>query len=113
MTAPESEELRTWPGLDSEFFALEAGLVERGLIRHPSEPLLDWLERAAASPALADLRASLGDLLGLHYRHRFDPRGLTQNEREALRQKAMLCLRQINELHSLSQPPVEQEKTVL
>ncbi len=76
-------------GLDSEFYLLETKLAERGVPRDASEPLSDWLERAAAAPDLEDLRTSLGELLRLHYRYRFDPLGLSEADREALKRE--LC----------------------
>jgi transglutaminase-like putative cysteine protease len=81
-----------WPGLDSEFYQLENKLTARGLPRQPSEPLADWLERALAEPALADLRAPLRQLLRWHYRHRFDPQGLSAEERGKLKRTAKVCL---------------------
>ena len=77
-----------WPGLDSEFYQIEKQLARRGVRRRPSEPLSDWLRRASADPALADMRTRLQELLNLHYRYRFDPHGLTQPDREALRRDA-------------------------
>jgi protein-glutamine gamma-glutamyltransferase len=81
-----------WPGLDSEFYALERRLAARGVPREPGETLSDWLARALAGPALADLRTPLRELLRLHYGYRFDPRGLTQKERAALTREAKVCL---------------------
>jgi hypothetical protein len=81
-----------WPGLDSEFYQVEQKLRERGAMRQPGEPLSTWLLRASADPALADLRSRLQELLQLHYRYRFDPEGLSQPNREALRSKAAGCL---------------------
>jgi protein-glutamine gamma-glutamyltransferase len=82
----------SWPGLDSEFYQLEKQLAERGVPRLASEPLSDWLARALADPALNDLRAPLQELLQLHYRYRFDPRGLDAAERKALEREARACL---------------------
>lgn len=84
-----------WPGLDSEFYQLERLLAQRGLLRQPSEPLSHWLARATADPALLELRAALQVLLGLHYRYRFDPLGLSPAERDALRRQARACLGKI------------------
>lgn len=81
-----------WPGLDSEFYQLERRLRERGVPRLPSEPLSAWLRRAAGQPDLSDLQASLHDLLQLHYRYRFDPRGLAPAERDELRRETHACL---------------------
>ena len=87
-----SDEEFFWPGLDSEFYRLEAQLAARGVARRPDEPLSDWLSRALDDPALADLRVPLRELLLLHYRHRFDPRGLSPEERELLKREAKVCL---------------------
>lgn len=84
--------LPEWPGLDSEFYELEQTLVQRGLARHPSEPLADWLPRIAADAGLAPLRLPLHDVLALHYRYRFDPHGLSSTERESLRARTRSCL---------------------
>jgi protein-glutamine gamma-glutamyltransferase len=81
-----------WPGLDSEFYALERKLAQRGVPRPPNEPLSDWLARALENPALYDLREPLTELLRLHYRYRFDPRGLNDKERELMTRKARACL---------------------
>ncbi len=81
-----------WPGLDSEFYQLEASLAERGVPRQPGEALSGWLERVAGDASLAEIRPALRELLRLHYRHRFDPPGLNETEREALRRQARACL---------------------
>ena len=81
-----------WPGLDSEFYQLEKNLAARGLPRPPGESLADWLQRALAEPALAELRPPLHQLLQLHYRHRFDPPGLSASQREQLKREAKVCL---------------------
>jgi protein-glutamine gamma-glutamyltransferase len=84
--------LTSWPGLDSEFYQLEKRLAERGGARQPGETLSAWLERALTHPALAHLRVPLQELLRLHYRHRFDPRGLSGPDREKLKRQAGECL---------------------
>ncbi len=82
----------SWPGLDSEFYQLEKKLAAFGLPRQAGEPLSVWLERVSSDPALAALRDPLKLLLRLHYRHRFDPRGLDASERDQLRREAKACL---------------------
>jgi hypothetical protein len=77
-----------WPGHDSAFYRLEKSLAARGLPRQPQESLSDWLERALAEQALAELRAPLRELLRLHYRYRFDPRGLDEAEKKLLMENA-------------------------
>ena len=81
-----------WPGLDSEFYQLEKMLAARGLPRPPGESLADWLQRALAEPALSGQRPPLQQLLQLHYRHRFDPPGLSAAQREQLKREASVCL---------------------
>ncbi|HOB33022.1 MAG TPA: transglutaminase domain-containing protein, partial [Verrucomicrobiota bacterium] len=83
-----------WPGLDSEFYLVEKALARRGVIRRQNEPLAAWLERALAEPALAEMRDRLRRLLRLHYRYRFDPLGLSADERRQLREEARRCAEQ-------------------
>ncbi len=53
-----------WPGLDSEFYALERRLAARGGVpRSPAEPLAGWLARSLDEPALADLRKSVAGIV--------------------------------------------------
>jgi hypothetical protein len=85
-----------WPGLDSEFYRLEEKLAARGVPRQTGEPLADWLERALAGPALPGMSEPLRELLRLHYRHRFDPRGLNATEREELRRKTAEAVQKIS-----------------
>jgi hypothetical protein len=85
----------TWPGLDSEFYELEQRLSRRGFARENSEPLGRWLSRAALAPGLSDVAPPLQKVFSLHYRYRFDPRGLTPAERDALRREARECLDRI------------------
>lgn len=91
----EGAEHLSWPGTDSEFYALERNLVKRGFPRQPAEPLSDWLLRLSGEPALAPLQEPLQMLLRLHYRYRFDPEGLSADDRQALRRETGACLRQL------------------
>lgn len=73
---------RVRPGEDSEFFAIETALAAR-VPRARGEPLYDWLPRAGADLD-PQARRELVALAGLHYRYRFDPRGLGARARAAL-----------------------------
>jgi hypothetical protein len=86
-----------WPGLDSEFYLLENRLAARGVPRQPGEALADWLERILAQNSLVRLRAPLLDLLQLHYRHRFDPDGLSPDDRKLLAEKVRDLLHSLEE----------------
>jgi hypothetical protein len=96
----KSAEQLFWPGLDSEFYRLEARLAARGVPRQPSEPLAGWLERTLTEPALTDLRGQLREILRLHYQHRFDPNGLDKAGRKLLAQKARECLESLARLEN-------------
>ena len=96
-----------WPGLDSEFYLLESKLAERGVPRQPSEPLSKWLTRALADPALADLQTPLQELLRLHYCHRFDPLGLSDEEREALTRETKILLDTLSRMGWRSTPSLK------
>ena len=82
----EVELIEEWlarPGIDSEFYRIEARLDELGLGRRQGEALAEWLTRIEP---LAKLPLTpLPRLLALHYRLRFDPLGLNAPERVALR----------------------------
>jgi hypothetical protein len=80
--------LELWPGLDSEFYQIEQRLARRGVRRRPCEPLSPWLQRISNDPALTNVQSRLQQLLALHYRYRFDPLGLSETDREALRREA-------------------------
>jgi hypothetical protein len=88
----------SWPGLDSEFYLLERKLAARGVPRQPGQPLSEWLTLALADPALAGLREPLRALLPLHYCLRFDPRGLSGRQREALAREAKICLETLSRM---------------
>lgn len=93
------------PGLDSEFYLLERRLAARGVARPPGEPLSDWLERLLADPALAGLKTSLRELLRLHYCYRFDPHGISAQDRETLARSARDCLDQFSQQKQNSRHP--------
>jgi transglutaminase-like putative cysteine protease len=74
------------PGADSEFYLVETRLGELGFGRNTGEPMGAWLGRVnGAAPRNG---VPLENLLDLHYRYRFDPAGLTREERQILRQQA-------------------------
>jgi transglutaminase-like putative cysteine protease len=81
-----------WPGGDSEFYRFEKLLAARGVPREPAEALSDWLQRALKDPALGDLQVPLRELVRLHYKYRFDPAGITPEERDQLRRSARECI---------------------
>ena len=78
---------RSQPGADSEFYQIEARLVRAGCARAPHEPLGIWLARIGRERADIAV-APLQDLLRLHYRYRFDPHGLSADERRMLGEEA-------------------------
>jgi len=84
-----------WPGLDSEFYQLEQTLVKSGLVREQGESLAKWLVHCSNAPALIVIRPLLEQLLLLHYRYRFDPQGLSAEQREQLREQTGACLAQM------------------
>jgi protein-glutamine gamma-glutamyltransferase len=69
-----------YPGLDSEFYQIEARLRRMGLERNPGETGAAWLKRVK--------RPELNATLELHYRYRFDPASLTNEERAELKREA-------------------------
>ena len=80
---------RRTPGDDSELYAVEKLLAARFGPREAGETLHTWMLK---TPKANELR----DALTLHYRYRFDPRGLSDEERAALRAH---CLALAQSLH--------------
>jgi len=74
-----------WPGLDSEYYELEARLAASGHERQSHETPEQWLRRLRRDGVD---HPSLPALIDLHYRYRFDPRGIEKSERSQLRQLA-------------------------
>lgn len=72
-------------GMDSEFFAVEAELARGGLGRRPGESLRGWALRLGDPASGVKRSGELAGLAALHGRLRFDPAGLTPEERERLR----------------------------
>lgn len=73
-----------WPGLDSEFYTVTRRLEQVHGVRPEHEPLRGWINRLRLEGG--DGREVLLEALRLHYRLRFDPRGLAEVERERLRE---------------------------
>ena len=79
-------------GEDSEFYLVEQRLASLGLGRQTWEPVRTWLERVGALHVDGIPTEGLASITALHYRYRFDPDGLSQGEREALRSRARAWL---------------------
>jgi hypothetical protein len=86
---------REYPGLDSEFYLLLQQLEEAGFKRGSGETLSTWLERIQAS--LPVPAASLQPIIKLHYQLRFDPKGLTAEDRATLKTEVSAMLDRIKE----------------
>lgn len=83
-----ANEARRFAGVDSEFYAIEAKLASHASARAPHESIGAWLRRI--EPHLdSTLRKAIAEAQGLHYRYRFDPRGLDAAERQALRVRCL------------------------
>jgi hypothetical protein len=72
---------KRYPGEDSEFYAVEKSLPPRD----PSETHAAWMHRIHSKIALKKT-ARVQEALRLHQRYRFDPAGLSRNERNRLRE---------------------------
>ncbi len=84
---------RSYPGKDSEFYAIEKRLNELGFTRHPWEPLPCWIQRINSAQVTSPTD-SLPAMASLHYRYRFDPSGISESERETLKSNVQSWLDQ-------------------
>ncbi|MFM1941364.1 MAG: hypothetical protein RI897_346 [Verrucomicrobiota bacterium] len=87
---------RDLPGTDSEFFALLRAMEARFAPRPASTPPQLWL-RQLLSKHPEEFRA-IQPILQLHYQLRFDPEGLTADQRQRLREESAAWLRQARPL---------------
>jgi len=85
----EKREARVLSGVDSEFYLVMERLGEFGFVRNPGETLSHLLEESQP-PSLSI--EPLHSILKLHYRYRFDPRGISPSERSALRSEVNVWL---------------------
>jgi len=70
--------------MDSEFYELERALAARYRPRRTDEPLASWFRELPQ-----DVRDRIAAALELHQRYRFDPLGLNEAERLALRRASV------------------------
>lgn len=81
----EQSETEVRSGVDSEFYLIAERLNELGFVRNPGETLSHLISRIEEGQPPAISTEPLQSILKLHYRYRFDPRGISQSERSALR----------------------------
>ena len=75
-------------GADSDLYELVKALSRRGLERAPGEPLRRWLGRLGRQGKVAGVEEIIADILPIHYRYRFDPQGISADDRNILRRRA-------------------------
>ena len=80
-----------WPGLDSEFYQIERSW-RSGARRASRASRFPAGSARQHRPGAGRDEDRLRELLRLHYRYRFDPQGLSQADREALRREVGGCL---------------------
>lgn len=89
-------------GSDSVFYRIEQRLNALGLRRHSWETPLTWLDRIERAAGLEVPLDVPRELLALHYRYRFDPLGLSAEEKSHM---ATLCSGWLAENHSNQTDP--------
>ncbi|MFH1075812.1 MAG: transglutaminase-like domain-containing protein, partial [Pseudomonadota bacterium] len=82
------------PGSDSPFYLIEKRLCKLGFHRSSQETLSDWLKRIDDSHPQGILVDPLYVLLDIHYGYRFDPQGITTDQKEALNRESIRWLEQ-------------------
>ena len=81
-------------GSDSAFYRIEQRLTDLGLKRHPWETFSVWLDRIETIVSRDVSLETPRKMLGLHYRYRFDPRGLSAAEKLQLTEESSIWLAQ-------------------
>lgn len=77
----ESQMVLSMVGSDSAFYGIEERISGLGLKRYPWETLSAWLNRIEHTSPATILLDIPRKALALHYRYRFDPRGLSAAEK--------------------------------
>ncbi len=77
--AEKSEPEPVYKGMDSEFYLIEQSLKHTDQARQDNESIMQWAERLQLP--------SLNQLYKLHYQLRFDPMGLSKEQRLQLQQR--------------------------
>ena len=85
-------------GTDSAFYLIEEKLAQSGYGRRASETLTDWLDRIETLHPQSVSPGSLKPILDLHYRYRFDPKGITADEKASLKSDVRSWLEQYEEI---------------
>jgi hypothetical protein len=83
-------------GSDSEFYFIEKALNQSGYARLRSETLQNWIKRLQTDFPASGVINDLKSILDLHYRYRFDPKGIKPIERLKLKTNSRLWLEQYN-----------------
>jgi len=87
-------------GLDSDFYLIEQSFNQLGLIRNESESLKQWLIELQKHLE-TDLFNQLQLIIELYYRYRFDPQGLTLEEKTNLQSLIKSYLIQLEKLKKI------------
>ena len=72
----------TVPGIDSPWFDLEKSLADREWARPPSQSVFHWSRQLMV--VRPEWREHLRPIVEAHYRYRFDPKGIADEERQGL-----------------------------
>ncbi|MBI2311126.1 MAG: transglutaminase domain-containing protein [Betaproteobacteria bacterium] len=80
---------------ESAFYQVVARLEQYGYVRGAGEPLARWLARIREAPAIAADPGEMKEMLGLHYRLRFDPQAAPAGVRARLEALALAWLARI------------------
>ncbi len=74
------------PGADSDLYALLRVLEKRARARGKGEPLGRWLALLEDRDEIEGIDELVSEVLPVHYRYRFDPQGISEEERAHLKQ---------------------------
>lgn len=85
--ADEQEKRPEYGGLDSEFYRIERHFAKAGIPRRVHESLGEWMNRLEIAGQPGIVIEPLRDIINLHYVYRFDPRGISDEQRRQLKTK--------------------------
>ncbi len=92
--------LEHYPGIESQFYLIEKRLNELGFSRYHWETLSSWIKRIKESHPSYVATKSFGTIVALHYRLRFDPKGITKKEKTMLESNVRSWMKQNEKIGS-------------
>ena len=86
------DNLENFTGSDSPFYLVEKRMSDLGFKRHSHETFFAWQERVNKNDNIRHTFEEVRPMISLHYRYRFDPVGISSEEKKKLEDDVLAWL---------------------